>query len=113
MSDSKKSQPFDWARWSRSMVDLGRRGQQILLSDLERRVREGDLQVPDPRVVTETFMELWSRLASDPNRLAQAQMGFWRANMEVWEAATKAFSGPGAGARSGTRPRRTAPTSWR
>lgn len=90
MADPQKPEtvPFklpDPAAMSRSMADIAERSQRLVGDWLKRQAQEGPGK-PDPMNVGAAFMEMTTRLMANPERLVQAQMGFWQDYMSLWQS---------------------------
>ncbi len=51
--------------------------------------RASDVTDPDPFHVASDAMEVWSRFATDPSRVAAAQVKLWNGFLDVWSAAAR------------------------
>ena len=81
----------DPALVTRTMADVAERGQRIV-SDFLRRQAEGEDGAPpgpDPMHIGSAFLEMTTRLMSNPARLMQAQLGFWQDYLTLWQNTTR------------------------
>jgi len=97
MADPQKPEtvPFklpDPAALSRSMADIAERSQRLVGEWLKRQAQEGPGQ-PDPANIGGAFMEMTTRLMANPQRLVQAQMGFWQDYMSLWQSTARRMMG--------------------
>jgi polyhydroxyalkanoate synthase len=82
----------DPALVSRTMADVAERGQRIVTDFLKRHAEgrgpEG-APGPDPMQMGAAFLEMTTRLMSNPARLVQAQLGFWQDYLTLWQNTTR------------------------
>jgi len=73
----------DPAELSRSMADIAERSQRLVSDWL---ARQGTKEhTPDPLNIGGAFMEMTKKLIANPQRLVQAQLGFWQDYMTLWQ----------------------------
>ncbi len=73
---------------SRTMADVAERGHRIVTDFLNRQTLaagENGAPGPDPMQLGSAFLEMAARLAANPARLMQAQMGFWQDYLTLWQ----------------------------
>ncbi|HUM07790.1 MAG TPA: class I poly(R)-hydroxyalkanoic acid synthase [Acidocella sp.] len=71
----------------RSMTDIAARSQRIVTDWLKRQAREGvDM---DPLNVGNAFLEMTTKLLSNPSRMVEAQLGLWRDYVTLWQNTTR------------------------
>jgi polyhydroxyalkanoate synthase len=81
----------DPAEIGRSMADIAERSQRIVSEWLKR---QGDANhSPDPLNIASAFMEMTARLIASPGHLVEAQLGFWRDYMSLWQNTTRRIMG--------------------
>jgi polyhydroxyalkanoate synthase len=109
----------DPALVSRTMADVAERGQRIVTDFLKRhaegRSPEG-APGPDPMQMGAAFLEMTTRLMSNPARLVQAQLGFWQDYLTLWQNTTRRiWSGevPGPVIAEDPKDRRFKDEAWR
>ncbi len=99
MADQQKPDPApfklpDPAQLGRSMSDIAERSQRIVGDWLKRQSKEGaGTPNPDPMNVGSAFMEMTTRLMANPQRLMQAQVGFWQDYMSLWQSTARRMMG--------------------
>jgi polyhydroxyalkanoate synthase len=82
----------DPVEWSRSMADIARRSQNLVLEFMERQSK--DMPVPvDPLNVAGAFVEMTQRMMADPAKLLQAQFSLWQDYLTLWQRTTQRFFG--------------------
>ncbi|MBX9698075.1 MAG: class I poly(R)-hydroxyalkanoic acid synthase [Acetobacteraceae bacterium] len=94
----EQRQPFrmpDPALVTRTMSEVAERGQRIVADFLKR---QGDAKSSggnplDPLNIGGAFMEMTTRLMSDPSRLVQAQLGFWQDYLTLWQNTARRMLG--------------------
>ena len=79
----------------RTMTDIAERSQRIMLGWLKRQSAERpDAKgSADPFNIGAAFIEMTTRLMSNPARLMQAQMGLWQDYMALWQNTTRRIMG--------------------
>jgi polyhydroxyalkanoate synthase len=76
----------------RSMADIAQRSQKLVAEWLKRQAAEG--VALDPLNVGGAFLEMTTKLLSNPGSLMQAQLGLWRDYMTLWQnTARRIWSG--------------------
>jgi poly[(R)-3-hydroxyalkanoate] polymerase subunit PhaC len=78
--------------WSRSMADIARRSQLLVLDFMGRQALDSPLPV-DPLNIAGAFIEMTQRLMADPAKLLQAQVTLWQDYLTLWQHATERFLG--------------------
>ncbi|WP_198373461.1 PHA/PHB synthase family protein [Roseomonas rosulenta] len=96
MADKTPSNPAtfrlpDPALVSRTMADVAERGQRIVSDFLKRQA--GESPDPDPLKIGHAFLEMTTRLMSNPARLVQAQLGFWHDYLTLWQNTARRMLG--------------------
>ncbi len=81
----------DPAEIGRSMADIAERSQRIVSEWLKRQADAN--HSPDPLNIASAFMEMTARLISNPGHLVEAQIGFWRDYMSLWQNTTRRIMG--------------------
>lgn len=93
------SPPFrlaDPAIVSRTMADVAERGQRIVTDFLRRQAEEPTAaaeQPADPFNIGSAFLEMTTRLMTNPARLMQAQLGFWQDYLTLWQNTARRIMG--------------------
>jgi polyhydroxyalkanoate synthase len=102
MADSEKPEPQDIRLPDpelvrRTMTDIAERSQRIMLGWLKRQSAEQPEArgSADPFNIGAAFIEMTTRLMSNPARLMQAQMGLWQDYMALWQNTTRRIMGLG------------------
>jgi polyhydroxyalkanoate synthase len=102
MADSEKPDPQDIRLPDpelvrRTMTDIAERSQRIMLGWLKRQSAEQPEArgSADPFNIGAAFIEMTTRLMSNPARLMQAQMGLWQDYMALWQNTTRRIMGLG------------------
>jgi polyhydroxyalkanoate synthase len=76
----------------RSMADIAARSQKLVTEWMKRQTAEG--LTFDPLNVSNAFLEMTTKLLSNPSQLMEAQMGLWRDYMTLWQnTARRIWSG--------------------
>ena len=73
----------DPAGLGRSMADIAERSQRIVSDWLKRQADEE--QSPDPLNIGSAFLEMTAKLMANPAGMVEAQFGFWRDYMTLWQ----------------------------
>jgi len=98
MADPQKPDavPFkmpDPAELGRSMAGIAERSQRIVGDWLKRQAAEGTTPSADPLNIGAAFMEMTTRLMSNPQKMMQAQVGFWQDYMALWQSTARRMMG--------------------
>ena len=75
----------------RSMADIAERSQRIVADWLERQGKTAP--TADPLNIGRAFMEMTTRLMTNPAQLMQAQIGFWQDYMTLWQNTARRIMG--------------------
>ncbi len=81
----------DAAVLGRGMADIAERSQRLVAEWLQRMPKEE--KGADPLNIGGAFMEMTSKLMSNPAHLMQAQMGLWRDYMSLWQNTAQRMMG--------------------
>jgi len=84
----------DPVEWSKSMSGIAEKSQKLVSDWLERQAAtsNGSGQI-DPLNLGGAFLEMTTRMMSDPAKLVQAQMSLWQDYMKLWQSATHRMIG--------------------
>ncbi|MDD2861801.1 MAG: class I poly(R)-hydroxyalkanoic acid synthase [Acidiphilium sp.] len=100
MADQENHDPTrperpDPAVYARTMADIGTRAQRLVGEWLQRQSANPapDSPVFDPLNIGSAFMEMAARLAANPARLIEAQMGFWQDYTTLWQHSARRMMG--------------------
>ncbi|MBY0334384.1 MAG: class I poly(R)-hydroxyalkanoic acid synthase [Acetobacteraceae bacterium] len=80
---------------TRTMAEVAERGQRIVTDFLKRQSEQGSGGggALDPLNIGGAFLEMTTRLMSDPARLVQAQIGFWQDYLTLWQNTARRMLG--------------------
>jgi polyhydroxyalkanoate synthase len=81
----------DPAMVGRTMTDVAERSGRIVQDFLRRQSEDG--VATDPLHIGRAFLEMTSRLMSNPTQLVQAQMGFWQDYLTLWQNTARRMMG--------------------
>ncbi|MCC6719969.1 MAG: class I poly(R)-hydroxyalkanoic acid synthase [Acetobacteraceae bacterium] len=98
MADPQKPDPAafkmpDPEQLGRSMSDVAERSQRLVGEWLKRQGEESAAPNTDPLNIGSAFMEMTTRLIANPQKLAEAQMGFWQDYMSLWQNTARRMMG--------------------
>ena len=96
MADTQKTETTgfkmpDPAEIGRSMAGIAERSQRIVSEWLKRQADEDHSL--DPLNIASAFLEMTARLVANPGHLFEAQIGFWRDYMSLWQNTTRRIMG--------------------
>ena len=77
---------------TRTMAEVAERGQRIVTEFLKRQSEQGGGGL-DPLNVGGAFLEMTTRLMTDPGRIVQAQLGFWQDYLTLWQNTARRMLG--------------------
>ncbi len=89
LADMKLPDP---ALVTRTMAEVAERGQRIVQDFLKRQSEAGSPQA-DPLNIGSAFLEMTTRLMTNPARLMQAQLGFWQDYLTLWSNTARRMMG--------------------
>ena len=93
-SSSAGASPEDW---SKIAAGIGERSQRLLSDFLSRTAQDPtralSVGMGDAMNIGQAFMELTTRMWSNPQKLVQAQMSLWTDYMELWRSTTLRMMG--------------------
>jgi len=76
----------DPAEFSRNLVKIATQSQQLITDFLKRQGAQGDgAAAADPLNIGQAFIELTTKMMTDPAKLVEAQMHLWRDYMSLWQ----------------------------
>ena len=82
------------AKWAA----LAEKSQRVVQAFAERQADEGGFSIVDTQSVSRAFMDLMAKMASDPVKLAEAQMRLWQDSVQLWQAMAQRMMGQPAAA---------------
>jgi polyhydroxyalkanoate synthase subunit PhaC len=91
MSDPKKL--ADPAALAANLVRIAGHSNRMVGDFLRRQAAQGWLGGGDPLAIGGAFLELTTRLMTEPQRIVAAQMSLWRDHMALWSSTTRTFWG--------------------
>lgn len=74
--------------FSKNMVKIATRSQQLVNDFLARQAGAGTPANPDPLNIGKAFMEMTTKMMTDPVKLASAQMQLWQDYVSLWQNTT-------------------------
>jgi polyhydroxyalkanoate synthase len=84
---------YDPATFTRNMAAIADQCQRIMKEFIARQRIDKPLESGDPMHVSSAFMELFSRMMTDPTRMWEAQLSFWQDYMKLIQSTTQRFLG--------------------
>ncbi|MCC6469170.1 MAG: class I poly(R)-hydroxyalkanoic acid synthase [Alphaproteobacteria bacterium] len=78
---------------SKTMATIAERSQRLVTEFLSRQAPDGHFGMGDPLNIGAAFLEMTTRLMSNPAKLMQAQFTLWQDYMTLWQTATRRFLG--------------------
>ncbi len=76
----------DTAQISETMADIASRSQRLLQDFMSRQsVPSGNLGMQDPLNVGNAFLELTSKMMTQPHKLVEANLSLWQDYMKLWQ----------------------------
>ena len=83
----------DQAETARKWAAVAEQSQRVVQAFTERQAEGGDFSLVDPQSVSRAFLDLMSKMAANPVKLAEAQLRFWQDNVGLWQAMTRRMLG--------------------
>jgi polyhydroxyalkanoate synthase len=88
----QQNQAIDPAAWSAAMAKIAEQSQRLVSEFLARNPVDLDAQA-DPLNVGRAFLEMTTRLMSDPQKLFEAQVSLWQDYMNLWQTTARRMMG--------------------
>ncbi|HUL08536.1 MAG TPA: class I poly(R)-hydroxyalkanoic acid synthase, partial [Candidatus Acidoferrum sp.] len=85
----------DPLEFSKAMAHLAERSQRIVADFLTHQAGDG-IGMADPLNIASAFLEMTTRLMTDPAKLLQSQISLWQAHMDLWQSAALRLMGADA-----------------
>ena len=87
----------DPAEWSRVMGDIAERSHHIIADFMERHKNDPlTMDTGTPTSIATAFLEMTTRLMTDPSRILQAQVELWGEYVNLWQSAARRWMGEDA-----------------
>ncbi|HEY3146266.1 MAG TPA: class I poly(R)-hydroxyalkanoic acid synthase, partial [Dongiaceae bacterium] len=83
---------LDPAAWSQAMARIAEQSQRLVAEFVQRNQFQNS-QGMDPMAIGRAFMEMTTRLMSDPAKLMEAQFSLWQDYMNLWQSTAKRMMG--------------------
>src|SRR5690242_1654437 len=83
---------MDPAAWSQAMARIAEQSQRLVAEFVQRNQFHNG-QGMDPMAIGRAFMEMTTRLMSDPAKLMEAQISLWQDYMNLWQSTAKRMMG--------------------
>ena len=78
---------------SKTMTDIAEKSQKLVSDWLARQSENAPPQTFDPLNIAGAFLDMTSKMMSDPAKLMQAQMNLWQDYMNLWQSTTRRMLG--------------------
>ncbi|MGH6933769.1 MAG: PHA/PHB synthase family protein [Dongiaceae bacterium] len=103
----------DPAEFAKTLAHIAERSQRIVTEFLTHQ-SDGGLGMTDPLNVGSAFLEMTSRLMTDPAKLLESQMNLWQAHLDLWQSTAQRMMGVEAApaATPGPEDRRFTDAAW-
>jgi polyhydroxyalkanoate synthase len=103
----------DPAEFAKTLAHIAERSQR-LVTDFLSQQSDGGLGMADPLNVGSAFLEMTSRLMTDPAKLLESQMNLWQAHLDLWQSTAQRLMGVEAepAAAPGPEDRRFKDAAW-
>lgn len=85
----------DAVTFAANFAKIAEQSQRIVQEFVARNAGKGTYGTGDPLHLTGAFAEWFARAASDPQKLMEMQMGWWKDAMQLWQTTTQKFLGEG------------------
>ncbi|MDA0997589.1 MAG: class I poly(R)-hydroxyalkanoic acid synthase [Proteobacteria bacterium] len=92
------SKPADEAQISDTMADIAERSQRIVQDFLARQpgTQSGNMGMQDPMNVGNAFLEMTTKMMTQPHKLVEANMSLWQDYMKLWQNTASRMMGQAA-----------------
>ena len=78
---------------SRQMAEIAEKSQRLVADFLSRQAGEEGIGLSNPMAIGAAFLEMTTRMMSDPARLVEAQASLWNDYMRLWQRTAERFLG--------------------
>lgn len=104
----------DPSEMAENMAEAASLWQQIMQRLTLGYIKDPDISIghTDPLNISETFAKLGARMATNPYRLYDAQMGLWRNHLKLWQNTTQRLLGKPGDAPGEVKDRRFRDDAW-
>ena len=98
MAEKQQAEPpkYDPAQQVKLYADIAQKSGRLVTQFLERQKNGGSPGVSDELGITQAFFQAWTKVLSDPFKLAEAQMKFWQDTASLWQSLMLKLMGRGA-----------------
>ncbi len=83
----------DPVQFSREMAEIAERSQKLVGQWLEHQMTDGSSGQVDPLNVGRAFLEMTTRMMTDPAKMMQAQASLWQDYMRLWQSTAQKMMG--------------------
>ena len=90
--ESGENGHMDPAAWSQAMTRIAEQSQRLVAEFVQRNQFQNS-STADPMAIGRAFMEMTTRLMSDPAKLMEAQFSLWQDYMNLWQSTAKRMMG--------------------
>ncbi|HEX6443169.1 MAG TPA: class I poly(R)-hydroxyalkanoic acid synthase [Stellaceae bacterium] len=87
---------IDPAEASKRWAEIAEKSQRRVTEFLSRQKGENGIGMADPMAIGTAFLEMTTRMMSDPARLVEAQLSLWRDYMTLWQRTAERLLGGAA-----------------
>src|SRR5262245_44179110 len=94
-AEGAATESMDAQAWSQAMSRIAEQSQRLVADFLARNQNGQGMGAAgfDPMAIGRAFMEMTSRLMSDPGKLMEAQISLWQDYMNLWQSTAKRMMG--------------------
>ncbi len=85
----------DPVQFSREMAEIAERSQKLVGQWLEHQMTDNGKGQVDPLNVGRAFLEMTTRMMTDPAKMMQAQASLWQDYMRLWQSTAQKMMGAG------------------
>ncbi|HIJ63563.1 MAG TPA: class I poly(R)-hydroxyalkanoic acid synthase [Rhodospirillaceae bacterium] len=79
---------------SKAVSNIAERSQRIVTEFLARQAADGSIgSFKDPLNIGDAFLQMTTRMMTDPARLVEAQMNLWQDYMQLWQSTARRLMG--------------------
>jgi polyhydroxyalkanoate synthase len=87
----------DQADMAQKWAALAEQSQRVVQAFTERQAETGGFSMVDAQGISRAFLEMMTKMMSDPAKLAEAQMNLLQQSMQLWQATAQRMLGQEAG----------------
>lgn len=83
----------DLNKLAQNFSKIVEQSQRVLQEYLKRQEHNDQIPLLDPAIIGKSFQEFFDKLLKNPEKLIEAQIGFWKNYLDLWQSASQRMLG--------------------